>query len=321
MRGLIDRLARTLALPVVPGARTRLGELPMIAWFSAITWFAIGRDALNVEFGWDAILYTHAARALLAGGDPWAPAGIAGQYAGPPPGLLPYLPFVGLPDSIVAVAWMAIAAISAVYVLRRLRLPAWWLLFPPVSVGIFAGSTALPVTALLVAGGPLADGAAVALRAYAALPLALLGRWRGLVAAAAIVLVTAPFLAWPTYFADSKMISELLVTQTQGGQSAAAVPPLVPIAIVCLFLLGRRRAAWLLVPALWPFSQGYYGVIALPVLAEVPLVALAMATNNLPIIIPGLIVVGLVAQVIAERLRSPLPSLAELGWRTLSWRP
>jgi hypothetical protein len=215
---------------------------------------------------------------------------------------------------------MGIAAASAVYALRRLRLPAWWLLFPPVSVGILAGSSALPVTALLVAGGGLGEGAGVVMRVYAAIPLALLGRWRGLVAAGAMALLTAPFLAWPTFVADSRMISDLLVTQTQGGQSAAAVPWLIPIAIACLFLLGRRRAAWLLVPALWPFSQGYYGVIALPVIAEVPLVAVAMAANNLPIIIPGLIVVGLVAQVVTEWLRAPLPSLAELGWRSLAWR-
>jgi hypothetical protein len=305
MRGLIDRLVAVLAMPVVPGARTRMGDLVLIAWFAAITAFNIGESVINWAFGWDGLIYTHAAQALLAGRNPWAPDGVLGQFAGPPPSLIPFLPFVWLPDPIVAAGSVALAAASAVYVVRRLHLPAWWLLFPPVSVGILAGSAALTVTALLVFGGAIAEGAAIAARLYAAVPLAVLGRWRGFAVAAAIVAVTAPFLDWPQYLRDFGSINEALTAQAKGGQSALAVPWLIPIAIVCLALLGRRRAAWLLVPALWPATQGYYGVIALPVIAEVPLVAIAMALNNVPIIVPGFIVTGLVAQVVVERLRPP----------------
>jgi hypothetical protein len=52
------------------------------------------------------------------------------------------------------------------------------------------------------------------------------------------------------------------------------------------------------VSALWPYTQTYYAVLVLPVIAEVPFVALALAID-----LPGIIVAGLVAQVIAERLR------------------
>jgi len=316
MRGLIDRLARVLEQPIMTGARTRMGDLILIAWFAPITAFNVIQSIVNWAFGWDGLIYTHAARALLAGQNPWALAGMD-QFAGPPPSLIPFLPFTWLPDPMVAAGSMAVAGLSAVYVVRRLGLPAWWLLFPPISVGILAGSTALPVTALLVFGGAVAGGAAIAARVYAAVPVALLGRWRGFVVAAAIVVISAPFLDWPQYLGDFAKINATLTDQAKGGQSAAAVPWLIPIAIVCLLLLGRRRAAWLLVPALWPATQGYYGVIALPVITEVPLVAVAMAVNNVPIIVPGFIVAGLVAQVTLEWLLAPTRSLdvRALGWR------
>jgi hypothetical protein len=302
MRGIWERAAAFLRRPIVPGARTRVGDLALITWFAALSAFSILSSILENAFGWDALIYSHAARALLAGENPWGPAGATALYAGPPPGLLPYLPFAAVPDPIVAGAWVVIAGACAIYVVRHLGLPAWWLLFPPVVVAILAGSTALPVIALLVRGGALAEGIGVAFRPYAAVPLAVLGRWRGTLAAAAIVIVTAPFLDWPRYLADFAGITATLAEQSKGGQSAAVVPWLIPVAAICVLLLGRKRAAWLIVPALWPFTQGYYGVIALPVVAGVPFVALAMAINNLPIIYPGVIVVGLVAQVVAERI-------------------
>jgi hypothetical protein len=317
MRGLTDRLDHLLGLPIVPGARTRMGDLPVIAWFAAISTYVWLGAFINWSFGWDATIYTNAARALLSSGDPWGLVDPAGKFAGPPPSLLPYLPFTWLPDPVVAVGWMAVAALCAIYILRRLHLPAWWLLFPPLTVAILTGGTALPVTALLVRGGALAEGAAIAFRAYAAVPLAVLGRWRAFVVALAILIVTWPFLDWPRFLGDVAGINATFIEQTKGGQSAASVPWLIPVAVVCLLLLGRRRAAWLLVPALWPYTQGYYGVIAMPVVAEAPFVALAMAANNLPGIFPGLIVAGLVAQVVAEGLRSPAEArnLRALGWR------
>ena len=172
---------------------------------------------MNWALGWDAIIYTYAARAVLAGEDPWGPAGGSALFAGPPTSLLPYFPFVWLPDPIVAVAWPVIALASGVYVLRKLGLPLWWLTFPPVVVAILAGSSALPVTALIVRGGALAEGSAVALRAYAGLPLAILGRWRAMAAAAAIVAVTAPFLDWPRFFESLDRLGEVLDDQRRAG--------------------------------------------------------------------------------------------------------
>ena len=298
MRRLILRAQSFLGLPIVPGWRTRFGDILLIVVFSALSTLDAIKSVVNWALGWDAIIYTYAARAVLAGEDPWGPAGGAALFAGPPPSMLAYLPFVWLPDPVVAVVWSGVALASGVYVLRKLGLPLWWLTFPPVFVAILAGSTALPVTALIVRGGALAEGFAVALRAYAALPLAILGRWRALVAAAGIVVVTAPFLDWPHFIASLDTLWQVLSYQTTGGKSAASVPWLIPLAVSCLFLLGRRRAAWFIVPALWPYTQNYYAVISLPAVAAAPLVALSLAVDN----VAGFVVVGLAAQVVVELL-------------------
>jgi hypothetical protein len=122
-----------------------------------------------------------------------------------------------------------------------------------------------------------------------------------LLLAVAAIVVTAPFLAWDTYLEELPRISALLPAQSGGGNSALAVPLLIPLAIVGLVLVGRRKGAWLAVPALWPDAQEYYAVIALPVAAQVPLATLAMATP----LTPGIIAVGLFAQGLWDRVLAP----------------
>jgi|GEM_PF-788002 len=291
----------------------RAGSFVMAAWFGTISaYYLVGPPIFRGDpplLGWDAIAYTHAAQALLAGGDPWTTEALGIFFAAPPPSLLPYLPFAALPDIAVAAAWVAIGLLSSIYAIRKLRLPWWWLLFPPVVLGTAAGSTAPLVLALLVRGGLAqelgrdvrgiaANAAAVVLRVYVALPLLLLGRWRALVVAAAALALTAPFLAWPTFIADLPAVQRAIVNQAGGGVSATVSPVLVGVALVALVVLGRRRAAWLIVPALWPQAQLYYASLALPVLGGMPLVALAIASPATP----GLIAVGMAAHAVLERL-------------------
>jgi hypothetical protein len=336
------------------GQWRRVGWWLLAAWFAVIsaTWILGPATRGNdLWFGWDAVVYTQAARDLLAGGDPWVTQVFSINFAGPPTSLLPFLPFVALPDTLVAAAWVAIGFGSSLYAIRRLGLPMWWLAFPPVVIGIAAGSSAPLVVALVVKAGfadrmfrveraeaaeaadtahagesadiagpvrllPVdgdfgvlltrrvaAGAAAILIRPYVALPAILLARWRSLILAAAAVVVTAPFLAWPAFINDLPQVEQALVNQANGGLSAAGSPILILLAVTGMFALGRRRAAWLIVPALWPNTQLYYASLALPVLAEMPLVALAIASPATP----GLIAVGIYAQAVWERLsRRPI---------------
>jgi hypothetical protein len=256
---------------------------------------------VGLPFGWDAVVYTEAARAWFGGGDPWHTSGYAIAFGAPPPSLLPYMPFVWLPNPVVSISWVGIAAASAFYSIRRLRMPLWWLVFPPVSLGIIAGSSALLVLALLVGGGVVPRAAGVVARAYAAVPLVILGQWRPLILAAGAIALTLPM--WPMYIADRDRVIDAFQVQTGGGLSALTVPWLIPVAAISLVALGRRRAAWLIVPAFWPDNQLYYASLALPALAASPLVAASIAVP-----IPGLVAVGLAAQAILERWRAQHPA-------------
>jgi hypothetical protein len=257
--------------------------------------------------GWDAVLSTHAARDLLAGGDPWTSNLFGIVFTGPPTGLLPFLPFVALPDALVAGVWVAIGIASAIYSVRALALPASWLLFPPLFMGIASGSSAPLVLALLVRAGVtddvrgiVANAAAILARPYAAVPTLLLGRWRAAALAFDVALVTVPILAWSAFVPQLPAIWQASSTQANGGLSAAISPGMFLITAVGLIVLGRRRAAWLIVPALLPDAQLAYASIALPVLAEMPIVALALASPATP----GLVGFGIAAQCGAEWVKA-----------------
>ena len=282
-----------LRLPLRPA------ELVLLVWFTAMSVYRVIGPAIAgpVDLGWDAVVYSRAARALLDGGNPWTAGIPGGTFAAPPPSLIPFLPFAYLPEIATQLIWVGLSIASALYVFRRLRLPLWWFLFPPVLLAIAAGSSALPLVALLVRGGVVADAAAVVGRIYSAVPLVLLGRWRALLVAGVAIVVTAPFLDWARYLHDLPTITATLAAQSGSGNSALAVPILIPVAVVGLLLVGRRKAAWLAVPALWPNAQEYYAVIALPVAAEVPLATMAMATP----LTSGIIAIGLFAQGVWDR--------------------
>ncbi|MEX1173131.1 MAG: hypothetical protein WEG56_11030 [Chloroflexota bacterium] len=284
-----------------PSAASYLRPITVAVFALVTVRLAVPPVIVGLPFGWDAPVYTEAARAWLEGGNPWAAHGYAFPFAGPPPSLLPFVPFIVLPAGATSAAWVGIAAASAVYALRRLQLPLWWLLFPPVSLGIMAGSSALLVTALLVRGGVLADGAAVLTRVYAAIPLVLRRRWRSLIVAAGMLAVTLPM--WPQWLAERERWAAAFAGVE--GLSATSVPLLIPFALVGLAVMGSERAAWLAVPVLWPDTQLYYAVIALPALVRSPFVTLSLA-----IPVPGLVVWGMLGQALSEGWRP---------WRRSSW--
>jgi hypothetical protein len=211
-------------------------------------WYLAVPLAIGLPFGWDAVVYTHAAAALVGGTDPWLTRWSNISFGAPPPSLIPYVPFIWLPDAAIATLWIGISALSAIYIIRRLRLPWFWLMFPPITLGVAGGSGAVLCVALLVRGGVVGEAFAVATRVYAVIPLVVRARWRSMAWSIAVLVVTAPFLGWPTYVAARDRVAAMFEGQTANLSSFAAVW-LIPVAVVCLVLLGRARAAWLAVPA------------------------------------------------------------------------
>lgn len=237
-----------------------------------------------VSFGGDATIYRAAAEAWLSGGDPWAVAVNGVFFGAPPPTLLWAALFVPLSTLVTRALWIGIAAGASVWAVRRLGLPIWWVLFPPLWISIITGNPNALVLALLLAGlGPLASVAKI----YAVVPLVLLGRWREVAWTIALLAVTAPFLPWGLYIASAGRIETIFVDQT-AALSAWGTALLIPTAIVVL-LLGRR-GAWLAVPALWPYTQIHYAALALPACSRWVAACMAVQIQLAPVI--GVMVAG-----------------------------
>ena len=250
------------------------------AWWLAV-WFAVVSIPFLVvpvvrggSLPVDALLYVRATRLWLDGGDPWSAQVTGLFFAAPPPTLLPLVPFALLGETLGTVVLSIVVAGAGIATIRMLRLPWWWLLFPPLVQGMLAGNVQLLLVPLILL--PRAGFLAPLVKIYGAVPMAILGRWRGLLVAGAVVVITAPLLPWASYIERFADISAVLATQSQDGPSFMGALLLAPLALPCLWLVGRERAAWLIVPALWPAQQWYYGTLVLPTKSR--LVAAIIAT-------------------------------------------
>ena len=278
------------------------GRYWLAVWFGVISAMRLS-VLVTGEAGFDARLYLTATRAWLDGADPWISIG-AQRFAAPPPTLVPLVPIAILPESIGMAVMIALAVVGVVATVRILRLPWWWILFPPFLDAAWNGNPQnLLVPLILVGAGPLA----AFLKIYAVVPMALTLRWRALLVTGAALAVTAPFLPWGSYIAQFGDLSRALATQSDGGLSATALPWLIPVEIVALLFAGRERAAWLAVPALWPTTQWYYSTLAVPALTP-----LAAAVIAIPV--PGAAVVAAVLVAITRGNTSRARLVAD-------WRP
>jgi hypothetical protein len=231
--------------------------------------------------GIDARVYLAAAKTWLSGGDPWTAGSNGVLFAGPPLSLLPIAPFAWMsPDAFTALVFVA-SVLGAVYAVRRLHLPYWWLLFPPMIEATSVGSLNILVLAALLSRAAWLGAIA---KTYAAVPLVVLGRGRQLAIALAVALITLPVLPWATFLAHD--LGYVLSVQAGGGRSAWVNPfLLLPIATVALVAIGRRRSAWWATPVLWPASQFHYSIFALPGLISAPAAAiLALPLAGAPVV-------------------------------------
>ena len=105
---------------------TRLAPRFRLSWDLVLTiafvvgsaWVVLPSLVYPALIGSHAVLYTHAAAAMLGGSDPWS----VGPpiFAGPPTMPLAFMPFVSAPDAVIRGSWIAIDVAVAVWAIRRL---------------------------------------------------------------------------------------------------------------------------------------------------------------------------------------------------------
>ena len=294
----------------IPGAVTTavrwVWPVFLLGWFAWQTYHRISLfEALRFPLGVDARIYYRGVVAWLHGGDPWDAVvnagGAAYHYAGSPATTVVLAPAGLLSEDAFAAVWLVLTAVAAVYILRRVHLPIWWLLFPPISEALFSANPQLIVLALILADRSWLAALATALKVYAFIPLAGESRWRAIGVAVAFNVVTiaiAPGL-WLRYIQEFGRISGRLAYESIQGFSAFYFPGLLAVtaaALVLLALRDRRAAGWLAVPAVWPASQLHYSTMALPVMT--PLLAFFLAIPELRIP-PEVITVEIVRRLVA----------------------
>jgi hypothetical protein len=265
--------------------RAALETVGLPAWFIVIDLLWIAKpDVLGI----DARHYQRATAAWLGGGNPWAVTEAGIPYASGPHTLLFYAPTSLLPLTVSTWLWIAIGVAASAWLVRRLGLPFWWLLFPPLFHSMWNGNPQTIALALLVVGGPIAASLAVLIKLYAGIPL--IGRWKDAAVAGVVLAVTLLVLPWQLYLDQGLGVGSHLQTAWNG--SAWRLPVLIPVVLVALWVLRRDGAEWWAVPALFPATQFYYVAMALPAIRQRRLVAAALA---LPMVLTAPVVVIVLA--------------------------
>jgi hypothetical protein len=255
---------------------------------------SVGDAVASVAAGWlgtDAHLYYSASSAWLAGGSPWAVSvtnqGTVYHYYALPTAAVLLAPLTALPENVFVAGWIVVQFAAAVYVVRRLGLPWWWIAFPPLVSGILAGNPSPLLIGLLVAAHPLAKAIAVMLKVYAIVPLLGERRWRAILVAGvlgSLTVLLAPAL-WIEFIAGSGDRTSQQLAESTGGFSAFGDPVLMAGAVAGLLLIARRdlrTAGWLAPIALWPGSQFHWSTLAMPVMTLPMAWLLALPAHGLP---------------------------------------
>jgi hypothetical protein len=268
-------------LPRSTELQAAFSRIGLPAWFLAIDllWIA------NVDnLGIDARHYQRAAAEWLSGGNPWSVAESGIPYASGPHTLLFYAPTSQIPMEVSTFVWTAAGLAAAVWVVRRLGLPVWWVAFPPLAHAVWNGNPHAIVVALLVASTWWASALAAGFKLYAGLQL--LFRPRQLVAAGMVLAVTLPLIPWQLYLDVGLGVSSHIATAWNG--SAWQLPILIPPTLLALWVIRNRGAEWFIVPAVFPATQFYYVSTVLPAVANRPLLA-AVTALPVPLLVPAVV--------------------------------
>ncbi len=290
--------------------KSRTLELLAFGYYAAMVLLVIADYLEKGKLpGYDGWLYREASAAWAAGGDPWSVGAIHSHYSGAPTTVLAYLPTVLIPGDLWRSLSVLVSLAAAVYVLRAIRLPVYWLVYTPLTVAIILGQPGVLVLALLVS--PLAAGAPL-IKAFAGLPLLL--RWREAVVAVGLGLATMVLASglWLDWLRRLPEISTRLANELHGSQP----PSLIALGGIALLVIIWRRpqhARWLAISALWPLPEYHYAIFALPTRLPWLLLAMAFQPGPWPVIAYAAFV--LVADWLRDRDRDRLGRLRRPGPR------
>lgn len=227
------------------------------------------------------------------------PSRLSGYFGAPPPTLLVFAPLTVLPE-IVAV-WLVIIGsfVLAGLAFRSIGMPLWWLVAWPVVDGSLVGNPDVALLAVLVLNRGRFSWLAPFLKIYGFGPLLGERRVRQIVIATAAMVLTFAILPWGTWWSELPLISQRLALVSDTS-SVYGIPVLMVVAAIALLSLGLRRASWLAVPVLWPYTQPHYLTMALPALS--PWLAVAWSFPH-PMVVAGSVVIE-AAYVIGRRTSS-----------------
>ena len=301
------------------------------------------------ELSWlgrDFRIYRNAALALVNGTDPWLAFdhwnGTDWHFAALPLTAQLFVPFAWLPEGIGLAIFLAATVAVVLLAFRRIGLPPWFLLFPPLMEGLAAANPQVLLLGLLLVGGPAARALAAGLKVYALIPIVARREWRAVAAVATLVVASfavAPGL-WIGYAGQFGAISARLAEESHGGVSAtivldpvvfgpaianlgtlSVVPGLLLYGLVAGLVLlvavrDTRAAGWLFVPLLWPSAEYHYATFALPVARRLSIWVIAIAT--VPTYLLGLILLAYeVAAARRAMVAEPAPVSLATWFRSL----
>ena len=184
-------------------------------------------------------------------------------FAAPPPTLIPFALFAWMPSIVVSLIWIVGSFVLAWLAIRALRLPIWWVAFPPIVDAALVGNPDVAVLALLVCAGGRLGPIAPFLKIYALIPMVGERRWRQLSISLGLLAASLFIVPWGLWWSQLPAITDHLIS-VAGSTSVFGQPLLMAIAVVALVSLGLRRAGWLAVPLLWPYTQLHYAAISVP---------------------------------------------------------
>lgn len=272
------------------------GQVALFGWFARWAWYSVNKQfVLGGKLGVDAHIYYRGAQAWVNGSDPWNAVASSAQYhfhfAAPPPTVLLFAPFTVIPEQVFGAGFTLLSLAAALYILRRVHLPAWWIVFPPLLIGALSGNPVVIAVACALTGSRWLAPVGTAAKIYVVAALVAERRWMALAVTAVVMLATV-ILFWPLwhqYLVDYSSISATIGRESAGGFSATRSVPLFIVTaamVAILAVIDFRAACWLAIPALAPFTEFHASIFALPVISPILAVGLAYPRQGLaPVVI------------------------------------